>query len=184
MLILQWRLIGSRPSIPKTLQRDFAFAGSYHLLAMWRVDTALPQQLSQPEVLHFCITTRLNSRCFRCVYLQNCGLCFGGANWSIKGSETRRPVESFIQQVWPFKARLAPLAGLFFYIMWRRFWPFAAVPRNDQSGLKGIFPPKMPFHALFKETSWWRIGKHAAVGEPACDQFHGQPDCFGHRLKC
>lgn len=105
-----------------------------------------------------------------------------GANWSINVSETRRTVRTLVQQVWPFNARLAPRAVLF-YIMRRRLWPLAAAPRNDQSGLKGILP-KMPFHALFKETSEGRIGKHAAVWAPACDQFHGQPECFGHKLKC
>lgn len=59
--------------------------------------------------VHVSVTSRLNSRCFRCVSLQTCGLCIAGVNWSINISETRRTVGTPVQQVWPFNARLAQI---------------------------------------------------------------------------
>lgn len=141
------------------------------------VGAALPQWLPQSEPLHFRESTStsrlgLTADVSAAFSLQTCGLCISAANWSINISERRQTVGTPVQQVWPLNARQAPRTVLF-YIMRRQFWPLAAVPRNDQSGLKGIFP-KMPFHALFKETSGGRIGKHAAVWVPASDQFHSQ----------
>lgn len=116
---------------------------------------------------------RRNSRCFCCIYQPTDLQRHAGAAHS-RSECLFSGVPDPVQQLRPAAAPLrAPRPS---------HRPASPTPQRAE----GPFAPKMPFHALFKETSGGRIGKHAAgvVSQPAlCDRFRGQSERFGRGLK-